>query len=49
MKSMLLALCFSLVASEAEAISRYNSTSMSCAEVQARVREEGRARERGGQ
>lgn len=43
MKSVLLALCLSLVALEAQAISRYNSTNMSCAEVQARVREEGAA------
>jgi hypothetical protein len=41
MKSMLLALCFSLVAAEAEAISRYNSTSMSCAQVREIVRSEG--------
>ncbi|WP_353645014.1 hypothetical protein [Mesorhizobium sp. WSM2239] len=43
MKPLLLALCFSLIAAEAQAISRYNSTSMSCAEVQARVRGEGAA------
>jgi hypothetical protein len=41
MKSMLLALCFSLFAAEAQAISRYNSTSMSCDEVRATVRSEG--------
>jgi hypothetical protein len=41
MKSLLLALCISLVAAEAQAISRYNSTSMSCDEVQARVYGEG--------
>ena len=43
MKSMLLALCISFVAAEAQAISRYNTTTMSCAEVQARVRNEGAA------
>ena len=41
MKSLLLALCLSLLAAEAQAISRYNSTSMSCDEVQARVYGEG--------
>ena len=41
MKSLLLALCLSFVAAEAQAISRYNSTSMSCDEVRARVRGEG--------
>ena len=43
MKPLLLALCFSLAAAEAQAISRYNSSSMSCAEVQATVRGEGAA------
>ncbi len=41
MKSMLLALCFSLIAAEAQAISRYNSTGMSCDEVRATVHSEG--------
>lgn len=41
MKSILLALCISFVAAEAQAISRYNSTSMSCDEVRATVRGEG--------
>ena len=43
MKTVLIALCLSLVSLEAHAISRYNSTSMSCAEVKATVRAEGAA------
>ena len=43
MKTVLLTLCLSLVAMEAQAISRYNSTSMSCDEVKATVRGEGEA------
>jgi len=36
-----IALAISLVSVEAQAISRYNSTSMSCASIQARVHAEG--------
>ncbi len=43
MKSLLLAVCLSLLAAEAEAISRYNSTSMSCANIKAALRNEGAA------
>ena len=43
MKTVLIALCLSLVAAEAHAISRYSSTSMSCGEVKATVRGEGEA------
>lgn len=43
MKTVLLTLCLSLAAAEAHAISRYNSTSMSCGEVKATVRAEGAA------
>lgn len=43
MKRLLVALCMSLIAVEALAISRYNSTSMGCAEVQATVRSDGAA------
>lgn len=43
MKSMLLALCLSLVAAEAQAISRYNTTSMSCAQIKSALRNEGAA------
>ena len=41
MKTALIAFCLSLVAFEAHAILRYNSTAMSCGEVKATVREEG--------
>ena len=41
MKTVLIALCLSLVSLDAQAISRYNSTSMSCGEVKATVRAEG--------
>ena len=41
MKTVLIALCLSLVSLDAHAISRYNSTSMSCGEVKATVRAEG--------
>lgn len=41
MKAILLAACLSLIAAEAQAISRYNSTSMSCARLQGTVRSEG--------
>lgn len=43
MKSLLLALCLSLVAAEAQAISRYNTTSMSCAQIKSALRNEGAA------
>lgn len=43
MKILLLALSFSVVAAEAQAISRYTTTSMSCRNVQAAVRSEGEA------
>jgi hypothetical protein len=42
-KALLIALGLSLVSFEAGAISRYNSTSMSCAEVRATIRAEGAA------
>jgi len=41
LKLTLIALALSLVSVEAQAISRYNSTSMSCAGIQARVSAEG--------
>ena len=41
MKSVLIALCLMLMSLEAHAISRYNSTSMSCGEIKATVRGEG--------
>ncbi|KQU76547.1 hypothetical protein ASC75_02750 [Aminobacter sp. DSM 101952] len=41
MKAILLAVCLTLVAAEAQAVSRYISTSMSCAQVQGAVRGEG--------
>ena len=41
MKTVLIALSLSLVSLDAHAISRYNSTSMSCGEVKATVRAEG--------
>ena len=41
MKAVLIALSLLLVSFEAQAISRYNSTSMSCNEVKATVRREG--------
>ncbi len=40
-KTALIALGLSLVSLDAQAISRYNSTSMSCDEVRARIRHEG--------
>ncbi len=43
MKTVLLGLCLSLATAEAHAISRYQSTSMSCAEAKATVRGEGEA------
>ncbi len=42
-KTVLIALCLSMVAMEAQAISRYNSASMSCAKAKAIVRGEGAA------
>jgi hypothetical protein len=41
MKAVLIALSLLLVPLEAHAISRYNSTSMSCGEIKATVRAEG--------
>lgn len=41
MKSVLLALCLLSLASEAQAISRYDSTSMTCAQVQSSIDLEG--------
>ena len=41
MKAVLIALSLLLVSFEAHAISRYNSTSMSCGEIKATVRGEG--------
>ena len=41
MKAVLIALSLMLVPLEAHAISRYNSTSMSCGEINATVRAEG--------
>ncbi|MEP9388944.1 hypothetical protein [Mesorhizobium sp. KR9-304] len=41
MKIVLLALSLVLVSFQAQAISRYNSTSMSCGEIKATVRAEG--------
>ena len=43
MKAVLIALSLLLVSFEAHAISRYNSTSMSCGEIKATVRAEGAA------
>lgn len=43
MKTVLLAACLALIAVEAQAVSRYNSTSMSCAQVQQAIRNEGEA------
>lgn len=43
MKTCLVALSLTLVSFEAQAISRYNSTSMSCGEIRATVRAEGAA------
>lgn len=40
-RTALLVLCLSLVSAEAQAISRYNSTSMTCNRVKATVRQEG--------
>ena len=41
MKTVLIALCLTLVSLDAHAISRYNSTSMSCAEARGTVLAEG--------
>jgi hypothetical protein len=41
MKAVLIALGLVLVSAEAQAISRYNSTSMRCGEIKATVRAEG--------
>jgi hypothetical protein len=41
MKAVLIALAMLLVSFEAQAISRYNSTSMSCGEIKATVQAEG--------
>lgn len=41
MKTALIALSLLMVATEAHAISRYNSTSMSCGKIKATVRAEG--------
>ena len=43
MKTVLLAVCLTLVAAEAQAISRYTTTSMSCARTQDIVRSQGAA------
>jgi hypothetical protein len=43
MKAVLIALSLLLVSFEAQAISRYNSTSMSCGEIKATLRAEGAA------
>lgn len=43
MKTLMLALALTLVAAEAQAISRYNSQSMTCGEVQSVLRNEGAA------
>jgi hypothetical protein len=43
MKKFLFAMAVSALPFEAEAISRYNSTSMSCAQIQATIRSEGAA------
>jgi hypothetical protein len=43
MKTVLFAVCLSLVSVEAHAISRYNSTSLSCGEARAIIRDEGAA------
>ena len=43
MKMLLIALGLSLLSAEAHAISRYNSTSMSCAEVKRTINAEGAA------
>ena len=40
-RTALVVLCLSLIPVEAQAISRYNSTSMTCANVKATVRREG--------
>lgn len=41
MKAVLVAACLMLITAEAQAISRYNSMSMSCAQAQAAVRNQG--------
>ena len=43
MKAASLALCLALIAGEAYAISRYTTTGMNCAAIQAAVRREGAA------
>jgi hypothetical protein len=43
MKAVPIALCLSLVAVEAHAISRYASTSMDCADIKATLQSEGAA------
>ena len=43
MKTMLLALAFTVIAADAHAISRYNTLGMTCGEVQAVLRNEGAA------
>jgi hypothetical protein len=43
MKIVLLAACLSLIAAEAQAISRYETQGLSCARIQAIVSEEGAA------
>lgn len=40
-RTVLLAACLSLLSVEAQAISRYNSASMTCSQVKAKVRNEG--------
>jgi hypothetical protein len=42
-KTLMLTLALTVVAADAQAISRYNSQSMSCAKVQATLRNEGAA------
>lgn len=41
MRTILLAVCLAMLTVQAQAISRYNSTSMRCAEVQSAVADEG--------
>ncbi|PWK72637.1 hypothetical protein [Aminobacter sp. AP02] len=43
MRTILLAACLTLLAAEAQAESRYNTTSMSCARLQQTVRSDGAA------
>ena len=42
-RTVLIAMCLSLVSLQAHAISRYNSTSMTCSQVKARLQSEGAA------